>query len=247
MKVALFITCMNDASFPRTPQAVVQVLERLGHEVVVPQAQTCCGQLHLNAGYRREGVDLARHFIETFAGFDAIVAPSASCVGTVRELYRSSAAAAGVSDLLAEVDDTAERTFEFSEFLVNVLQITDVGASFPHRVAYHPTCHSLRVLNVGDAPTKLLKGVRNLTLLELDGAESCCGFGGMFALKNAEISTAMGSDKLSRVLQSGAEVLCSLDNSCLSHIGGIASRLHSGVRTMHLAEILAHNEGSNNV
>ncbi|MGC8465679.1 MAG: (Fe-S)-binding protein [Acidimicrobiales bacterium] len=247
MKIALFITCMNDVSFPQTPQAVVRVLERLGHEVVVPQAQTCCGQLHLNAGYRQEGLSLARHFLDTFAGFDAIVAPSASCVGTVRELYRSSAEAIDAHELLDEIDETAARIYEFSEFLVNVLKVTDVGASFPHKVAYHPTCHSLRVLHVGNAPITLLRSVRNLKLVELEGAESCCGFGGMFALKNAEISTAMGSDKLSNVFHSGAEVLCSLDNSCLSHIGGIASRLQSGIRVMHLAEILAHTESSSHV
>lgn len=238
---------MNDLAFPQTPQAVVRVLERLGHQVAVPAAQTCCGQMHLNAGYRREGVSLARHFVETFAGFDAIVAPSASCVGTVRELYRSSAEEIDARELLQEIESTAARIYEFSEFLVNVLNVTDVGASFPHKVAYHPTCHSLRVLHVGDAPIALLKSVRNLKLVELEAADSCCGFGGMFALKNAEISTAMGSDKLSNVLHSGAEVLCSLDNSCLSHIGGIASRLQSGIRVMHLAEILAHSESSSHV
>jgi L-lactate dehydrogenase complex protein LldE len=159
MKVALFITCVNDGLFPRTPTAVVEVLERLGHQVVFPTEQTCCGQMHLNAGYRPEGLHLARRFRDVFGDYDVIVSPSASCVGTVRELYGTSARSLGDETLADDLDDVGRRTYEFSEFLTTVLGVTDVGARFPHRVAYHPTCHSLRVLGLHDSPPRLLRHV----------------------------------------------------------------------------------------
>lgn len=243
MKVALFITCVNDGLFPNTPQAVVEVLERLGHEVVFPTDQTCCGQMHLNAGYRQEGLHLAQRFREVFADFDVIVSPSASCVGTVRELYATSARSLGDEALAADLEDVGRRTYEFSEFLTNVLKVTDVGASFPHTVAYHPTCHSLRVLGLDEAPKTLLRHVGGLTLVPIKDEDACCGFGGMFALKNSDTSVAMGQDKLSRIRASGAEVLCALDNSCLTHIGGLSSRARTKLRIMHVAEILAQRDG----
>jgi len=242
VKVALFITCVNDGLFPDTPKAVVQVLERLGHEVVFPTEQTCCGQVHLNAGYRQEGLELAQRFRQVFLDYDVIVSPSASCVGTVRELYRDSARALGDSILEAELGEIASRVFEFSEFLTDVMKVTDVGASFPHRVAYHPTCHSLRVLGRGDAPKILLENVRGLELVSIPQEDSCCGFGGLFSIKNFDTSVVMGSDKLAAIRSTKAEVLCALDNSCLTHLGGIASRNHAGLRVMHLAEILASEE-----
>jgi len=244
MKVALFITCVNDGLFPNTPRAVVEVLERLGHEVVFPTQQTCCGQMHLNAGYREEGLHLAQRFRDVFAGYDYIVSPSASCAGTVSELYASSARSLGREALAADLDEVGRRTFEFSQFLTQVLGVTDVGASFEHRVAYHPTCHSLRVLGLDDAPLSLLRHVKGLELVPFTNPDSCCGFGGMFSLKNADTSTAMGRDKLAAVRASGAEVLCALDNSCLTHIGGLASRARSRLVVMHLAEILASREGA---
>jgi L-lactate dehydrogenase complex protein LldE len=242
MRIALFVTCVNDIFYPRTGQAVVEVLERLGHEVVFPSQQTCCGQLHLNAGYRAEGLGLARRFIDLFWGFEAVVAPSASCVGCVRELYPNLADEAGDETLAADARDLAHRVHEISELLVDVLGVTDVGASFAHRVTYHPTCHSLRVLGLGDRPRTLLAAVRGLELVDLDAAEECCGFGGTFALKNAATSVAMVGDKLRHARDTGAEVLCAADNSCLAHIGGAASRLEAGLRVMHLAEILAETE-----
>jgi L-lactate dehydrogenase complex protein LldE len=223
VRVGLFVTCLGDTLFPEAPQAVLRVLERLGHEVEFPSEQTCCGQLHANSGYRDEASALAQRFERIFEGFDAVVSPSSSCVGMIRE-YRPA---------------LAPRVFEFSEFLVSRLGVEDVGAYFPHRVTYHPTCHSLRVTKVGDAPLRLLRAVRGLELVELPDATECCGFGGTFAVKNAETSSAMLADKCNAVRATGAEVCTAVDNSCLMQIGGGLARGRSGVRTMHLAEILA--------
>jgi len=235
----MFVTCVNDAVFPGTGRAVVAILERLGHEVVFPTQQTCCGQLHLNSGYRREAAALARAFVEQFEPYDVVVAPSASCVGTIVDSYAHLALDVGDVALADAARALAPRVHELSQLLVDVLGVTDVGASFPHRVTYHPTCHSLRVLAVGDRPLELLRNVRGLTLLPLPDSAACCGFGGTFAVKNAETSVAMVADKIARIRESGAEVCCAADNSCLTHIGGAGSRLRAGFRVMHLAEILA--------
>jgi len=242
VRVALFITCFNDTLFPETGRATVEVLERLGHEVVFPEAQTCCGQMHFNTGYQREAIPLVRRFVEIFEPYEAVVAPSGSCVGMVRDLYPMAADLANDADLARRVEDLAPRVFELSEFLVKKLGVTDVGAYYPHRVTYHPTCHSLRMLRVGDKPLALLRAVRGLTLTELPDAEVCCGFGGTFAVKNADTSTAMLADKMANVLSARAEVCTAGDSSCLMHIGGGLSRLRSGVKTVHLAEILASTE-----
>ena len=239
MRIALFITCFNDTMFPDTGKAVVKLLERLGHTVHFPQAQTCCGQMHFNTGYRPEATPLVRRFADVFSGYDAIVTPSGSCAGMVREHHATLAADYGDAPLRTRVGEVAPRVYELSEFLVDVLQVTDVGAYFPHRVTYHPTCHSLRMLRVADKPLRLLRHVRGMTLLELPESDQCCGFGGTFALKNADTSTAMLADKMRNVLSTGAEVATAGDASCLMHIGGGLSRLRSGTRTVHLAEILA--------
>jgi Fe-S oxidoreductase len=239
VRIALFVTCINDAVYPATGKAVVSVLEGLGHEVVFPADQTCCGQMHINTGYRTEALHLVRRFVEVFSPYEAVVCPSASCAGTVVDSYAHLAEDVGDSSLAAAVADMAPRVYELSQLLVDVLGVTDVGASFPHRVAYHPTCHSLRVLRVHQQPLQLLRSVKGLKLVELPEATTCCGFGGTFAIKNADVSVAMLADKLAAVNESGAEVVCALDNSCLTHIGGGASRLASGFRTLHLAEILA--------
>jgi L-lactate dehydrogenase complex protein LldE len=239
MRVALFITCFNDTLFPATGRAVVEVLERLGHEVAFPQAQTCCGQMHANTGYQREAVPLAERFVRVFADEEVIVSPSASCVGMVREQYPRLAELAGDTGLAREVAAIVPRVVELSELLVDRLGVEDVGAVFPHRVTYHPTCHSLRMLDVGDRPVRLLRGVRGLELVELPAADECCGFGGTFAVKNADTSMAMLSDKLRHVQDTRAEFCVSADNSCLMHIGGALRRQRSGVETMHLAEVLA--------
>lgn len=196
----------------------------------------------VNTGYLDEAVPAVRRYVEAFAGFDAVVAPSGSCAGSARHQHGLVARRSGDPGLERAVA-TAPPTYELSEFLVDVLGVVDVGASFPHRVTYHPTCHSLRMLGVGDRPTRLLRAVRGLELADLPDAEQCCGFGGTFAVKNADTSVAMGSDKARHVRDTGAEVLVAGDNSCLMHVGGLLSRQRAGVRVMHLAEVLAAQEG----
>jgi L-lactate dehydrogenase complex protein LldE len=239
MRIALFITCLADTLFPAVPRATVTLLERLGHEVVVPGGQTCCGQMHVNTGYQADALAVVRHHVQVFEDCEVVVAPSGSCVGSVRHQHARVARRAGDEALARRAEAVAARTYELSELLVDVLGVEDVGASFPHRVTYHPTCHSLRMLRVDDKPLRLLRNVRGMELVELPQAESCCGFGGTFALKNAETSTAMLSDKMRHVVGTGAEVCTAGDSSCLMHIGGGLSRMRTGVRTLHLAEILA--------
>lgn len=246
MRVALFIACYNDLLFPEVGRATVRLLRRLGHDVDFPAEQTCCGQIHFNTGYRDECIPLVRRFVDAFAGYDVVVTPSGSCASMVRRYHpvvAELAAERGVDAALAErVAVVAPRVMELSEFLVDVLEVVDVGARFPHTVAFHPTCHSTRLLGVGDRPTRLLAAVEGLTLVDLPRSAACCGFGGTFAVKNTDTSIAMGLDKVDDVLGSGAEVLTAGDTSCLMHIGGLLSRQRSPVRVMHLAEILAATE-----
>lgn len=244
MRVALMVTCINDAMYPDTGGAVVTLLRRLGVDVEFPAAQTCCAQPMVNTGYLDEAVPVVRTFVDAFAKYDAIVTPSGSCAGSARHQHSIVARRSGDHALMEAVAGTAPKTYELSEFLVDVLGVTDVGAYYPHTVTYHPTCHSLRMLGVGDRPRRLLEHVRALTLLELPSAEECCGFGGTFALKNADTSVAIGADKARHVRSTGAEVLVAGDNSCLMHVGGLLSRQRSGVRTVHLAEVLAATEES---
>ncbi|MFC9331010.1 (Fe-S)-binding protein [Kitasatospora sp. NPDC057015] len=243
MRIALFVTCFNDTLHPATGRAVVRVLERLGHTVDFPQEQTCCGQMHFNTGYRTDAMPLVRRFADTFAEYDAVVTPSASCAGMVRDNHPALAARYAPPALQQQVAELVPRVYEFTEFLTDVLDVTDVGAVFPHRVAYHPTCHSLRALRLGDRPYRLLSAVRGLDLLPLRDPEECCGFGGTFAMKNSDTSAAMLADKTADVITTVPDVLCAADNSCLLHIGGGLSRQGSKVRTLHLAEILAATEG----
>jgi L-lactate dehydrogenase complex protein LldE len=242
VRVALFITCFNDTLFPETGRATVRLLERLGHEVEFPLEQTCCGQMHFNTGYQREAIPLVRRFVDVFSPYEAVVAPSGSCVGMVRELYPTAAELAGDRWLAEKVEALAPRVFELSEFLVKRLGVTNVGAYYPHRVTYHPTCHSLRMLEVGEAPLELLRAVRGIDLVELGEAKECCGFGGTFAVKNADTSAAMLADKIRHVLDTEAEICTAGDNSCLMHIGGGLKRQRAGVETLHLAQILASTE-----
>ena len=223
VRVALFVTCFNDTLFPETGRATVALLERLGCDVDFPLEQTCCGQMHGNSGY--DAGPLLERFARVFAGAEAVVSPSASCAGFVRERLPG-----------------GPPVHELSEFLVDVLGVEDVGASFPHRVTLHPTCHSLRALRVGDRPQRLLRAVRGIDLVELGEPEECCGFGGTFAVKNADVSMAMLGDKLRHVLDTRAEVCTAVDTSCLMHIGGALTRQRAGVRVMHIAEILAAQE-----
>jgi L-lactate dehydrogenase complex protein LldE len=238
VRIGLFVTCLTDTLFPATGKAVVAVLERLGHQVGFPPGQTCCGQMHFNTGYRREAVPMARGLVAAFRGYEAVVTPSGSCAAMVHEYFPALAAESGDGELA----ELGPRTYELSVFLADVLGVTDVGAYFPHRVTYHPTCHSLRMLKVGDAPLRLLRAVRGLDLADLPDAESCCGFGGTFSVKNPDVSAAICADKVAAIHQSRAEVVCAADNSCLMHIGGALRRQRSGVAAVHLAEILARTE-----
>ncbi len=242
MRVALFITCFNDTLFPQTGKAMVTLLERLGHRVEFPMEQTCCGQMHYNTGYHREAVPLARRFVEVFGDAEAVVSPSASCVGMIQDMYPKIAEEYGDEKLRRDVAALVPRVHELSMFLTNVLGVEDVGAYFPHRVTFHVTCHSLRALKVGDAPQRLLRKVKGIDLVELERWEECCGFGGTFAVKNADTSAAMLSDKIRCVLDTRAEYCASADNSCLMHIGGGLHRQRTGVVPIHFAEILAATE-----
>lgn len=239
MRIALFMPCFNDTLFPGTGVATVRVLERLGHTVEFPAGQTCCGQIHYNTGWHDAALPLLRRFVEVFGGAEAVVAPSASCVGTVRHAYRELAHRAEDAALVRDVEALAPRVFELSELLVRELGVDDVGARFPHRVTYHPTCHSLRQLVVGDAPVRLLRKVDGLDYVELGAAGECCGFGGTFAVKNAGVSLAMLDDKLKRVAETRAAFVTAIDNSCLMQIGGGLLRRGASARAIHLAEILA--------
>lgn len=244
MRIALAATCIADAMFPSAPIATVKILERLGHTVVFPKEQTCCGQMHINTGFLDKAVPVIENHVNTFAPvldneWDAIVIPSGSCAGAIRHQQAMTCTRAGKLELAKTATAVAAKTYELSELLIDVLGVTDVGAYFPHRVTFHPTCHSMRLLRVGDRPYQLLKEVEGINLVELPSADQCCGFGGTFAVKNADTSSAMLADKVSNIESTGARVVSAGDYSCLMHIGGGLNRKKSDVTTMHLAEILA--------
>ncbi len=241
MRIALIATCIGDAMFPDVPKATVSLLERLGHEVIFPPGQVCCGQMHVNTGYLAEALPVVRNHVNVFsdADFDVAVAPSGSCVGSIRHQQAMVARRGGDTALADRATGLAARTYELSELLVDVLGLSDVGAYYPHRVTYHPTCHSLRMLRVGDKPLSLLRAVEGIDLVELPQGDVCCGFGGTFALKNAGTSSAMLEDKITNVLSTGASVCSAGDSSCLMHIGGGLSHRDNPTKTVHLATILA--------
>ncbi len=237
--VALFATCVNDTMFPGTPQATRTLLERLGCRVVFPKGQTCCGQMFTNTGYFDEAVPTVRAFVSAFADAEYVVGPSGSCIGAVREQHGMLARHAGDRGLERAVDELHPRVLDLTEFLVDVLGVTDVGAWFPHKVTYHPTCHSLRVTRVGDRPLTLLRAVGGIEVIELPDAEQCCGFGGTFSVKNSDVSIAMATDKADHAVSTGAEYVVAGDNACLLNIGGVLGRRGDHVRPIHLAEVLA--------
>lgn len=239
MRISLFITCYNDVLFPETGIAVVKLLERLGHTVIFREQQTCCGQMHYNTGYQRETIPLVRKFVDLFQDDEVIVCPSSSCVAMIRDHYEKAAALANDADLLAKVKQIVPRVFELTELLVNKLGLENLQAFYPHKVTYHPACHGLRLLRLGEAPTRLLRHVEGLELVDLPNQTECCGFGGTFAIKNAETSSAMLEDKIRCVLETGAEVCTAADNSCLMHIYGGLHRQQLPVKTVHIAQILA--------
>jgi L-lactate dehydrogenase complex protein LldE len=231
VRISLFVTCFNDTLTPRTGAATVRLLRRLGHEVEFREQQTCCGQMHLNSGYPDAARRLAARFVRVFAGAELIVSPSASCVGMLRESYPRL--------LGSDAGEVPGRVLELTELLTGRLGLDQLGARFPHSVCYHPTCHSLRTLRLGDGPQRLLSRVAGLQLVDLPEADQCCGFGGTFAVKNAGVSGAMMADKLDCIERSGSEYVTAVDSSCLMHIGGGLRRRGSRVRAVHLAEILA--------
>ena len=243
MRIALFVTCLADALFPQVGQATVAVLERLGHEVVFPEARPAAARCTSTPATSARRCRWCAATSRLRAGYDVVVAPSGSCVGSVRHQHAMVARRAG--DAGAGRAGARRRRAHLRAVRAagrRARASTDVGAYFPHRVTYHPTCHSLRMLRVGDKPLRLLRAVRGIDLVELPDADQCCGFGGTFALKNADTSTAMLADKMRHVLGTGAEVVTAGDASCLMHIGGGLSRLRTGIRTLHLAEILASTE-----
>jgi L-lactate dehydrogenase complex protein LldE len=230
VRVALLVTCLADTLYPAVGRATVVVLERLGVQVEFPRAQTCCGQLHLNAGYPEVSGMLAGRFVDVFSGYDAVVSPSGSCVAHIRS---------HVAEQAPDPEGVSARTFELSQFLLDQLDVRDVGSRYAGSLTYHPTCHSLRGLRLGDGPESLLSAVPAVDLRPLVDATECCGFGGTFAVRNADVSAAMLADKLRRVEDTGAEAVCACDASCLLHIRGGLERRGSRVRAVHLAEVLA--------
>ncbi len=239
MRIALFVACYNDTLFPETGMAVVRILERLGHTVEFPQAQTCCGQMHYNTGYQAEALPLVRRFVQVFRDSEVVCVPSSSCVAMIREHYEKIAAASGDKRLQSEVAAILPRVYELTELLVHRLGVEDVGAVYPHRVTYHASCHSLRSLHVGDIPLRLLSKVQDIELVPLERVEQCCGFGGTFAIKNADVSGAMLEEKLECLKKTQAEICTACDNSCLMHIEGALHRRRADMRTQHIAQILA--------
>src|SRR5579863_3374738 len=244
MQASLFITCYNDTLFPETGRAVVHLLERLGVTLDFNPGQTCCGQMHANTGFRAEAFSQAKRFVRLYANTEAVVIPSTSCVAMIRDQYPGLMQELGNESLRRDFHALLPRVFELSEFLIDKLGLDDVGAYFPHRVTYHASCHGLRGLHVGDRPFRLLRKVRGLELAPLENLDRCCGFGGTFSIKNAEVASAMLTGKLCDVLATQAEFCTALDNSCLMHLGGAMHREFAPMRTIHLAQILASTESA---
>ena len=244
MRASLFITCYNDTLYPETGRAVVTLLERLGVRVEFRSAQTCCGQMHANTGFHSEAYSQAKRFVRIYQDVETVVVPSSSCVAMIRDQYPGLFEELGNEELRKEFAALLPRVYELSEFLIDKLGVEDVGAYFPHRVTYHASCHGLRALHLGERPFRLLAKVRGLELIPLANLDRCCGFGGTFSVKNAEVSSAMLSAKLTDVLTTRAEYCTALDNSCLMHIGGALHRQFAPMRTLHMAQILASTEAA---
>lgn len=247
MRFALFSTCIGDAMFPAAPKATVTLLERLGHEVVFPKNQACCGQMHINAGYYKDALPLVENHVRTFSPvidgeWDAIVVPSGSCTGSIKHQQADVAYQFGKKSLAKRAEIIAEKTYDLPVLLTDLLGVEDVGAYFPHHATYHPTCHSMRVTKIGDRPYRLLSAVRELSLVSLPDADVCCGFGGTFSLKYPEVSSAMVTEKAENVKKTGAQVLIADDYSCLMNIWGRMARLGMTTQVAHIAEVLASTE-----
>lgn len=236
MTVALFVPCFVDLLYPRVAVCMVQILEGLGHQVLYPENLACCGQPAFNSGFWDEARQVARPVVETLADADAVVVASGSCGAMLKVFYPELFAD---THLAAQASRLSAKSYEFSEFLVSKLGVTDVGARFPHKVTFHDGCHGLRELGAKQPPRQLLAKVRDLTLVEMKEAEICCGFGGTFSAKFPMISTAMGEVKCASAFETGADYIVSNDSSCLMQIQGLLERQRSKVKTLHLAEVLA--------
>jgi L-lactate dehydrogenase complex protein LldE len=239
MRASLFITCYNDTLFPEAGRAVVRLLERLGVTLDFHPEQTCCGQMHANTGFRAEAFSLAKRFVRMYRDTENVVIPSSSCVAMIRDQYPGLFEELGDDGLRSEFASLLPRVYELSEFLIDQLGTEDVGAYFPHRVTYHASCHGLRSLQLGDRPFRLLSKVRGIDLVPLENLDRCCGFGGTFSVKNGDVSSAMLATKMQDVLATQAEFCTALDNSCLMHLEGAMHRQFAGMKTIHMAEILA--------
>jgi L-lactate dehydrogenase complex protein LldE len=238
MRVSLFIPCLTDQFFPKVGINLYKILTKVGAEVEYPEDQTCCGQPAFNSGYHQEAIELAQRFLQVFHNAEYIVAPSGSCTSMVKIFYAEILEDPGLKEMLHHV---ASKTYEFSDFLVNVLGIKDLGVHFPHKVTYHDACHLLRELKVKDAPRDLIRHVRGIEFVEMEQSESCCGFGGTFSVKYPEISTAMAEDKATAIAQSRAEYIVANDSSCLMQIAGYLSRRGIPAKPLHLADLLGEN------
>lgn len=239
-RVALFITCLGDQFFPHVGECAVQILRRLGVEVTFNPAQTCCGQPAFNTGFREEAREVAARVLALFADAEYVVAPSGSCASMVKVFYPE--LFAGHPEQLGKAQALRQRFFEFSEFLVKVLKVEDVGARFPHRVTYHDSCHLLRELHIEAEPRALIRAVRGVEFIEMQDHQLCCGFGGTFSVKFPEVSVAMAEDKLRAAAAAGAEYLVANDSGCLMHLAGVIHRRGLPLQTLHLAELLAKQE-----
>ncbi len=235
MRVSLFIPCLTDQFFPRVGINLFKILKRAGAEVDYPEEQTCCGQPAFNSGYHAEAVELALRFLQVFQGSDYIVAPSGSCVSMVKIFYPEILKDQGALEGFHRI---VSKTYEFSDFLVNVMKVTDLGVHFPHRVTYHDACHLLRELKIKNEPRELIRNVGGIELVEMGRAEDCCGFGGTFSVKYPDISTSMAADKVESIAQSGAEYVVANDSSCLMQIAGYLSRNGIAAKPLHLADLL---------
>lgn len=236
MKVQIFVPCFIDQLYPSVAINMVKVLRKVGCEVQYNANQTCCGQPAFNAGFWEDAKDVCKKFITDFSGVDAVVAPSASCIGFVKNYYPQLFQNSTYS---AQVDELGKRVFEFTDFLVNQLKVEDVGAAFEASATYHDSCAALRECHLKQEPRKLLANVRGLRLTEMNDVETCCGFGGTFAVKFDAISGAMADQKLSHATATGAEYVISTDMSCLMHIDGAAQKQGLALRSMHIADVLA--------
>jgi len=235
--VTLFMQCLVDTIYPEVGEAVVRLLRKLGARLNCPTDQTCCGQPAFNSGYRAEARSAARHFIEVFENAETIVCPSGSCVNMVRNHY---------ADLfrneprwLQRAKTLASRTYELTEYIVDVLGIEDLGSGYSGTVTYHDSCHLLRGIGVGEQPRKLLRKLAAADFVEMNNSNQCCGFGGSFSVKYADISTAMVTQKVDNIIASGADTVVGCDMGCLMNIQGLLSRMDSNIKVMHIAQLLA--------